>query len=161
MVSQIPNGNVEFVFYRPGAGSVCLAGDFNGWNRNSLPMARGPDGFWRCQLRIAPGYYHFRYFSDGEWFLDYAAFGLDHGPYGLNSVLRVEMPAPSGAEPAPVPRRTDHRRLPGDGSGLGPRGQTDSGPVRGSIATSGPSQRPKTEGTDQPSTRAKPGRRQA
>lgn len=95
MVVQLRNGNVEFRFCRPGARGVWLAGDFNGWNLTSLPMIRGPDGWWRCQMRIAPGCYHFRYFSDGQWFLDYAAFGLDYGPYGLNSVLKVEaMPSP-------------------------------------------------------------------
>jgi hypothetical protein len=95
MVIQFRDGNVEFRFYRPEARSVSLTGDFNDWSRVSLPMRMGSDGWWRCQLRIAPGCYHFRYLSDGEWFLDYAAFGLDHGPRGLNSVVCIETPPSS------------------------------------------------------------------
>ena len=94
MVIQLRNGSVEFCLYRSQASSVSLVGDFNGWNKASLPMAQGPDGWWRCQLRIAPGCYHFRYLSDGEWFMDYAAFGLDYGPFGLSSVVRIEGPLP-------------------------------------------------------------------
>ena len=60
-------------------------------------MTRGLDGWWRCRLRIAPGCYHFRYLSDGEWFMDYAAFGLDYGPFGLNSVVNVESPRAGAA----------------------------------------------------------------
>ena len=97
MVMQLCNGILEFRFCRPGAYQVNLAGDFNGWNTGSLPMTRGPDGWWRCRLRIAPGCYHFRYLSDGEWFLDYAGFGLDYGPFGLNSVVSVECPTASAA----------------------------------------------------------------
>jgi hypothetical protein len=92
MVIQLRNGNVEFRFCRPGAKHVSLAGDFNGWNLSSLPMAPEADGWWTCQLRIAQGCYHFRYLSDDEWYMDYAAFGLDYGPYGLNSVVSVEPP---------------------------------------------------------------------
>ncbi len=92
MVTQLHNGSIEFRFYRPGAKDVTLVGDFNGWHLTSLTMTRSPDGWWRCQVRIAPGCYHFRYLSDGEWFMDYAAFGLDYGPHGLNSVVSVESP---------------------------------------------------------------------
>jgi 1,4-alpha-glucan branching enzyme len=90
MVTQLPDGTTEFRFYRPGAHQVTLAGDFNGWHRTSLPMKKDMDGWWRYQLRLTPGYYHFRYVADGEWHTDYAAFGLDHGPFGLNSVVKVE-----------------------------------------------------------------------
>jgi len=92
MVTRLHNGGIEFRFYRPAARDVTVVGDFNGWHQTSLPMTRTPDGWWRCQVRIAPGCYHFRYLSDGEWFMDYAAFGLDYGPHGLSSVVSVESP---------------------------------------------------------------------
>lgn len=95
MVTQLRGGSIEFRFYRPNAQRVSLAGDFTGWQ--NLPMTRGPDGWWRCLIRAAPGCYHFRYLCDNEWFLDYAAFGLEHGPYGLNSVVSVESPSPAVA----------------------------------------------------------------
>lgn len=97
MVFQHSDGIVEFRFFRPEARSVSLAGDFNGWNKTSMPMVRGEDGWWRYQFRLAPGAYEFRYLADSHWFTDYAAFGLERGPYGWNSVVKVD-PIPSTDE---------------------------------------------------------------
>jgi 1,4-alpha-glucan branching enzyme len=90
MVTRTPDGTIEFKFYRPELSQVSLAGDFNGWHRAALPMEREPDGWWRYRLRLAPGVYQFKYFGDGEWYTDYAAFGLERGPLGWNSVVRVD-----------------------------------------------------------------------
>ena len=46
----------------PGAWEVFLFGDFNGWERRSLPLARGADGVWNIFL------------YDGDW-----GRGLKHG----------------------------------------------------------------------------------
>jgi 1,4-alpha-glucan branching enzyme len=92
MVKERPDGSVEFEFYRPGVHQVYLAGDFNGWQKNSMTMLKSPDGWWRCRLTLAPGVYQFRYLADSEWYTDYAAFGLERGPFGWNSVLKVEAP---------------------------------------------------------------------
>ena len=82
-------GNVaEFSFYRPDAMQVFLAGDFSDWN-TKLPMVRDADGYWRTQLRLPGGDFKFRYFADGRWYTDYAAFGVEYGPFGLDSVLRI------------------------------------------------------------------------
>ncbi len=89
MVRQTPDGAVEFRFLRPEAAQVTLAGDFNGWQSCFL-MDKRPDGWWHCRLKLAPGEYQFRYQADGEWYNDYAAFGLEHGPFGLNSVAKVD-----------------------------------------------------------------------
>ncbi len=90
MVTQYGDGSVEFRFYRPGAKSVTLVGDFNAWQRGSFPMKPDGKGWWRYCLRLAPGTYQFKYYADGEWFLDYAAFGLERGPFGWNSVVYVD-----------------------------------------------------------------------
>lgn len=93
------NGNtVEFRFFRPQAQHVCLVGDFNGWNQDALPMDLTPGGYWVTRLDLPAGTFSFRYFADGQWFTDFAAFGLENGPYGLNSVLRIEPCAP----PSPI-----------------------------------------------------------
>ncbi|NLX23133.1 MAG: glycoside hydrolase [Phycisphaerae bacterium] len=89
MVRQLPDGAVEFHFLRPGAAQVSLAGDFNGWQPSFL-MDKRADGWWHCRLKLAPGIYQFRYQADGQWYNDYAAFGLEHGPFGLNSVAKVD-----------------------------------------------------------------------
>lgn len=103
MVTQLPGDVTEFSFFRPGVRHVTIAGDFNGW-QPCFRMTRLPDGWWRCRMTLAPGVYQFRYCADGEWYNDYAAFGLEHGPHGLNSVVVVEpSPAPDhDAEPAIV-----------------------------------------------------------
>jgi len=85
---------VEFAFYRPGAGHVYLVGDFNGWRERELAMVRGDDGYWRAPVRLPAGVFRFRYRADGQWFTDYAAFGVEYGPHGQDSVVFVP------AEPA-------------------------------------------------------------
>lgn len=102
MVTQVLDGTVEFEFYRPEAKQMFVAGDFNGWRETGLAMKKGADGRWRCRLRLAPGVYHFRYVGDGQWFNDYAAFGIDIGPYGINSVLKVDPPALTATSAAPT-----------------------------------------------------------
>lgn len=80
---------VEFIFFRPGAGEVCLAGDFNNWRIGELPMIRTDDGHWVAQIRLPAGEFKFRYYADGQWFTDYAAFGVEPGQFGHDSVVRV------------------------------------------------------------------------
>jgi 1,4-alpha-glucan branching enzyme len=88
------HGNyVQFRFFRPGAQAVHLAGDFNGWQDHALQMIPTANGYWVAVLRLEPGSYRFRYYADGRWFADYAAFGIEYGPYGPDSVVRVAPPA--------------------------------------------------------------------
>lgn len=86
---QSRNGFVEFAFYRPTAKSVCLAGDFNNWRKDQLPMRRDSRGYWSAALRLPEGEYRFRYWADGKWFCDYAAFGMEIGPFGPDSIART------------------------------------------------------------------------
>jgi 1,4-alpha-glucan branching enzyme len=80
---------VEFSFFRPTARQVHLAGDFNNWRRGELPMIRGAHGYWIARMRLPAGEFKFRYCADGEWFTDFAAFGVEPGRFGLDSILRV------------------------------------------------------------------------
>lgn len=90
MVSQFPDGDVEFRFFRPDARLVSLIGDFNGWDRLAHHMRRQHDGWWSCQLCLDPGVYQFQYLADGMPYLDFAAFGVELGPLGgWNSVVFV------------------------------------------------------------------------
>ena len=103
MVTQTHDGTVEFRFFRPDTCHVVLTGEFNGWDTRNLPMTKGPDGWWRYQLKLAPGCYQFRYFGDGQWYTDYAAFGVEHGPFGFNSVVKVDPPQRQETPPAHPP----------------------------------------------------------
>lgn len=86
---QLRDGFAEFSFFRPMADSVHLAGDFNNWREDQLPMRRDARGYWSAALCLPSGEYRFRYMVDGEWFCDFAAFGMEIGPFGLDSVVRI------------------------------------------------------------------------
>jgi 1,4-alpha-glucan branching enzyme len=79
----------EFSFFRPQAEQVHLVGDFTHWQRGGIAMVRTPDGYWRTNLHLPPGEFMFRYRADGHWFTDFAAFGVEQGTLGLNSVVRM------------------------------------------------------------------------
>lgn len=100
LMVQVKGEFATFRFFRPQAKCVHLAGDFNGWKENELAMVRTRDGYWYACVRLPEGNYRFRYCADGQWFTDYAAFGIEHGPYGLDSVVRVvELPPASPCDP--------------------------------------------------------------
>jgi 1,4-alpha-glucan branching enzyme len=80
---------VEFRFFRPQAREVHLAGDFNKWREGELPMTPLDNGYWLARMRLPAGEFRFRYCADGEWFTDFAAFGVEPGRFGLDSVVRV------------------------------------------------------------------------
>jgi 1,4-alpha-glucan branching enzyme len=63
-----PDG-VRFVFARPDARSVSLAGSFNQWSLSSNPMTRAdPTGDWTILVRLPPGEHLFMYVVDGtQW----------------------------------------------------------------------------------------------
>jgi 1,4-alpha-glucan branching enzyme len=92
MMVTVHGSYVQFRFFRPGAQSVHLAGDFNGWQDHALQMIPTGNGYWVAVLRLEPGAYRFRYIADGRWYADYAAFGIEYGPYGPDSVVRVSPP---------------------------------------------------------------------
>lgn len=56
-----------FVCYAPDAESVFLAGTFNDWDPQSMPMQRTGDGAWRTELELAPGRYEYKFILDGRW----------------------------------------------------------------------------------------------
>ncbi|MFA6135044.1 MAG: hypothetical protein WC869_13605 [Phycisphaerae bacterium] len=91
---------VEFRFYRPNAQQVHLAGDFNHWRKQELPMVAAGNGYWVAKMRLPAGEFKFRYCADGEWFTDFAAFGVEPGRFGLDSIVRVPQPTIRVAVPA-------------------------------------------------------------
>ena len=93
---------VEFVFYRPQATQVHLVGEFNHWREGQLPMTRTRDGYWQAKMRLPAGEFKFRYCADGEWFADYAAFGVEPGRFGMDSLVRVLPQTLHLADPQPI-----------------------------------------------------------
>ncbi len=66
---KFENGYVVFKIYAPGAKSVAIAGDFNGWNKNDF-LTREGDGYWTGKFKIKPGLYQYKFIIDGQWTLD-------------------------------------------------------------------------------------------
>ncbi len=106
MTTLTDDGYVEFRFFRPGAAKVFLAGDFNDWRIDQLSMVRQEDGHWLLRLPLPAGDHRFRYVADGLWYTDYAAFGVEPGRFGMDSVLLVPEPRlklhPQPQIPAPA-----------------------------------------------------------
>ncbi len=96
MVTTLGN-KAEFRFYRPDAAQVFLVGDFVGWQTGRCPMKLTGKGEWVVQVVLPPGEYKFRYLADGQWFTDYAAFGVEYGPLGFDSLVRIVQAEPAAA----------------------------------------------------------------
>lgn len=61
---------ISFQCEAPLARSVCLVGDFNGWNPAAQPMERQWDGSWILQLFLSDGHHHYLFLVDGVAMLD-------------------------------------------------------------------------------------------
>jgi len=96
--------SVRFEFFRPDATQVNLAGDFNDW-QSDLPMVRDEGGYWKASVALPAGEFKFRYCADGQWFTDYAAFGVEPGRFGLDSIVRVPQPTLKVAAGGPVSKQ--------------------------------------------------------
>jgi len=82
---------VEFSFYAPNAKEVCLAGEFNNWNSNSLPMKQNKQGMWKLKITLPPGRYEYKMYVDGYWVHDIPDTELVPNPFGThNCVIYVE-----------------------------------------------------------------------
>jgi len=66
---------VHFFCSAPRARSVCLVGDFNGWNPDAHPMQRQIDGEWFIEVQLAHGHHQYLFLVDGKPELDPKASG--------------------------------------------------------------------------------------
>jgi 1,4-alpha-glucan branching enzyme len=58
---------VEFTFLAPEAREVFLAGEFNGWDTQSLPMKKSKGGIWKTKVKLSPGRHEYKFFADDAW----------------------------------------------------------------------------------------------
>jgi hypothetical protein len=64
-------GDVEFLYSDPYAGSVAVAGDFNGWSMDADPLEMDEEGVWRVVLDLEPGRYEYKFVVNGsQWMAD-------------------------------------------------------------------------------------------
>jgi 1,4-alpha-glucan branching enzyme len=84
---------VRLVLPAEGAGSVAVAGDFNGWQTDQIFLEDPEgDGVFVGTLRLRPGSYGYMFVIDGErWVTDpYAVNHRDDGFGNRNAVLRID-----------------------------------------------------------------------
>jgi hypothetical protein len=86
---------VRFVVLQPGANTVQIAGDFNGWDPTRTPLDHTGNGAWTVTLPLSPGRYEYKFVVDGQqWILDpFAAEQHDDGFGSRNAVVDVRTPA--------------------------------------------------------------------
>jgi 1,4-alpha-glucan branching enzyme len=100
------------------ADTICLVGDFNGWNPTTHPFARTRDGGWALTVVVPAGRrYAFYYLCDSAWMCEShadsftcaangaACFVVDADPRAavskpIATPIPVTAPTPSAAGPA-------------------------------------------------------------
>jgi cyclomaltodextrinase / maltogenic alpha-amylase / neopullulanase len=94
-----PADQIDHAFtYKPADGSspksVNLAGTFNNWVTQNLPMTAAGDGSFTITIKLRPGTYHYKFIIDGtKWVNDPAAdksLDADDQNQGVNSGIVVK-----------------------------------------------------------------------
>jgi 1,4-alpha-glucan branching enzyme len=84
-----PKGkNVGFTLFAPEAQAASLAGDFNDWDVNSLPLKKDKRGSWKASVGLQPGRYEYRFWVDGEWYDDPGAHERAPNPFGSHNCIK-------------------------------------------------------------------------
>jgi len=94
LAPRVENGQVVFSCQEPAAGTVYLAGAFNGWNAQGDLMERGEDGIWRLAMSLPAGRHEYKFVIDGNWTSDPNA--LETGPDGFGGENAIVVLAGSG-----------------------------------------------------------------
>ena len=83
---------VRLVMVQPGAGTVAVAGDFNGWDPARTPLTRAEGGMWTTTIKLRPGRYQYMFVVDGkDWQTDPLASEVSQDGFGQqNAVLDVD-----------------------------------------------------------------------
>jgi 1,4-alpha-glucan branching enzyme len=91
-IATEPSTPVTFVFRAPGASTVTLVGDFNGWDPDATPLRRAAlSDAWTAQVPMPRGLHAYAFVIDGrEWAPDPSAPLAPEATFGRrNSVLVV------------------------------------------------------------------------
>ena len=83
---------VHFRLTAPGARTVALVGDFNGWDRAATPLhaARGEDGLWTVTLPLPSGSYQYAFvINESAWVADPASAIAIEDEFGTSSSLMI------------------------------------------------------------------------
>ena len=57
---------VEFGLTAPTAKTVTLVGSFNSWNKDSNPLKKDKNGYWKMEVALKPGRHEYKFVVDGQ-----------------------------------------------------------------------------------------------
>ncbi|MDA8402910.1 MAG: isoamylase early set domain-containing protein [Desulfobacteraceae bacterium] len=81
---------IQFAFHDEDADSVCIPGDFNGWNEKKHVMKRDSRNIWRKTVMLPPGTYEYRFKVDDRWENDPQNENVRINCFGtINNVLEI------------------------------------------------------------------------
>ena len=91
MLKVKPTFEVEFNYpAKLDIKDVFVMGNFNDWNRTSLPLEIGSDGNWTLKYYMKSGDYEYKFVRDGLELLDPASpDSLPNGLGGFNNILKI------------------------------------------------------------------------
>lgn len=78
---------VEFTFLAPEMAEVYLAGDFNFWDTQSLPLKKDKQGVWKTEIRLPPGRYEYKLMADNAWVEDLPGAKSVPNPWGTRNFV--------------------------------------------------------------------------
>lgn len=86
---------VQFALEAPGAQSVAVAGDFDGWEASHVLEDVDGDGVWTGRIPLQPGVHTYMFLVDGsDWITDPRAQRYQEDGFGnRNAVLAVAAPS--------------------------------------------------------------------
>jgi 1,4-alpha-glucan branching enzyme len=88
---KVRKKTVEFTYAAPDAKKVFLAGEFNNWDPESLPMKKDKKGVWRTTVKVLPGRYEYKFMADNAWVENLPGLELSPNPFGTqNFVILVK-----------------------------------------------------------------------
>ena len=78
---------VEFTFCASEAREVFLAGEFNNWDTQSLPMKKGKDGVWKAKIKLSSGRHEYKFFADNVWVESLPGVEKSSNPFGTQNFV--------------------------------------------------------------------------
>ena len=84
---KLVENTVEFTFNGPDAREVFLAGEFNGWDNQSLPMEKHKGGIWKTKVKLPLGRHEYKFFADNVWVESLPGAERSPNPFGTQNFV--------------------------------------------------------------------------
>jgi len=85
------DAGIAFTYQSDDAGRVSLAGTFNSWNADEIPLSTDGQGNWIVVKKMDAGQHEYKFVVDGNWLADPENPDTQSDPYGgVNSVITVD-----------------------------------------------------------------------